>query len=408
MSDTQHRDLRAGKSPWERDLLPFRATPVNADLKCDVVIAGGGISGALLVEALSSHGLSTIVVDRRGIARGATAASTALVEFELDKPLIYLIRDIGRLRAERIYRRSLRTVSDLLAKIKRLEIECEQSPRETLYLCGDTLEPAAMAEEVEARCKIFLPSEYLSRASVFDQFGIERDAAILSGGSAELNPVLFTQGLMNHAKQRGARIFEGDEITRFDTQSKSVTAYTKSGHTIEAANLIFATGYELLDCVPKNGYQVISTWAVETIPQGKLWPRRVMITEASEPYLYIRAHGERIIVGGEDEPASDSDTREVYFEEKIAAIQEKLKKMLPHLDVTAEYTWAGAFGKSDLAIPRIGKIPGYPRCYAVMGFGGNGTTFSEIAAEIITAELTGAPDPDADLFAFDELALTPP
>lgn len=36
--------------------------------------------------------------------------------------------------------------------------------------------------------------------------------------------------------------------------------------------------------------------------------------------------------------------------------------------------------------------------YAVMGFGGNGITFSQIAAEIVAAAVNGGTDPDADLF----------
>lgn len=100
-----------------------------------------------------------------GIVRGATAASTALVEFELDNPLIKLTKDIGRERAERVYRRSLRAVSDLLRKTQRLGISCEQSPRETLYLCGELLDPREMASEVEARQIISMPSDFLSRDS---------------------------------------------------------------------------------------------------------------------------------------------------------------------------------------------------------------------------------------------------
>ena len=41
-----------------------------------------------------------------------------------------------------------------------------------------------------------------------------------------------------------------------------------------------------------------------------------------------------------------------------------------------------------------------PNCYGVLAFGGNGITFSRIAAEVIRATLTGQTDPEADLFAF--------
>jgi glycine/D-amino acid oxidase-like deaminating enzyme len=37
---------------------------------------------------------------------------------------------------------------------------------------------------------------------------------------------------------------------------------------------------------------------------------------------------------------------------------------------------------------------------AILAFGGNGITYSRIAAEVIAAQLTGRHDVDADLFAF--------
>ena len=39
--------------------------------------------------------------------------------------------------------------------------------------------------------------------------------------------------------------------------------------------------------------------------------------------------------------------------------------------------------------------------YSVMGFGGNGITFSQIAAELVAAYINGTSDPDAALFKLD-------
>lgn len=39
-------------------------------------------------------------------------------------------------------------------------------------------------------------------------------------------------------------------------------------------------------------------------------------------------------------------------------------------------------------------------CYAAMGYGGNGVTFSMMAAQILRGLIVGTGDPDADLFSF--------
>lgn len=65
-------------------------------------------------------------------------------------------------------------------------------------------------------------------------------------------------------------------------------------------------------------------------------------------------------------------------------------------NVTVDVAIVGA-GVSGL--PAIGAIPGAARCFAVMGYGGNGITFSVIAAQIIQRAILGLPDADAELFA---------
>jgi glycine/D-amino acid oxidase-like deaminating enzyme len=45
-------------------------------------------------------------------------------------------------------------------------------------------------------------------------------------------------------------------------------------------------------------------------------------------------------------------------------------------------------------------VPQIPGCFAVMGFGGNGTIYSMIASQIVPTLLKGKPDKDADIFRF--------
>jgi NADPH-dependent 2,4-dienoyl-CoA reductase/sulfur reductase-like enzyme len=43
---TDHDDLRAGRSPWNADGRPLRR-PLDADRRCDVLVVGAGITGAM-------------------------------------------------------------------------------------------------------------------------------------------------------------------------------------------------------------------------------------------------------------------------------------------------------------------------------------------------------------------------
>ena len=126
-----------------------------------------------------------------------------------------------------------------------------------------------------------------------------------------------------------------------------------------------------------------------------------MIWEAADPYLYVRTTPDgRVICGGEDEEFSDEEKRDALLARKTATLQRKLKQLLPNIDTRIDFAWTGSFGQSSTGLPTIGPVPRMPNCWAALGYGGNGTTYSRIAADVIAGALAGRPDADADLYGF--------
>ncbi len=129
-----------------------------------------------------------------------------------------------------------------------------------------------------------------------------------------------------------------------------------------------------------------------------MWPTQCFIWEAADPYLYMRVSPDhRVICGGEDEEFSDEAARDALLGRKKVALERKLKALFPRLDTRAEFAWTGSFGSSTTGMPTIGAIPGLPNCYVAMGYGGNGITFSMMAAQMLRGLITGVGDPDTDL-----------
>ena len=68
---------------------------LERDVRCDVLVIGGGITGALIADHLSRHGHDVVVVEQRDIGWGSTAASTALIQYEIDTPMTELADRYG-------------------------------------------------------------------------------------------------------------------------------------------------------------------------------------------------------------------------------------------------------------------------------------------------------------------------
>lgn len=402
-SATITKDLRTGKPVWLARRRPAIETHALArDVTCDVLVVGAGISGAIVAEALTAGGLSVVIADRRGPLLGSTPASTALLQYELDTPLSHLAKQIGRDKAERIWRRSRLAVDALRERSRLLGIDADCASRDTLYLSGNLLSATGLRAEGEARRHVGFQNEYLSVAAVQERFGISGRSALLSFDNFAVDPVRLAAGFLNAAIARKARLYAPVEVTDIAASKDGVVAQTKGGPAIRCTKLVFATGYEMPKNVPHKGHDITSTWVIATRPQPrKLWPGECFIWEAADPYLYIRTTADgRVICGGEDEDIEDEDARDAKLSAKTKRLEQKLGRLLPTIDPAADYAWCGSFGVSRTSAPTIGPVPRMPNCYAAMGYGGNGITFSMMAGQILAGLITGRGDSDADLFSF--------
>ena len=87
--------------------------PLERGVRCDALIIGGGITGALLAHRLLKKGVDCVLIDGREIGFGSTSASTALLQYEIDTPLGELQKKVGAIAAEGAYRAGMESISRL-------------------------------------------------------------------------------------------------------------------------------------------------------------------------------------------------------------------------------------------------------------------------------------------------------
>lgn len=366
------------------------------------MIVGCGITGSLMAEQLTRQGLDIIIVDRELPGRGSTAASTSMLLWEIDRSLHELTQLYGFERAARGYRASLHAVYGLQALVGQLGLRCEMREKNSLYLAaGDTA--SELIEEHALRQRAGLPGLYLDHRTLLSEFEITRAGAILSPGSADADPMQLASGLLNVAVARGARLYQAEAVT-FDGAGHSVGVRLRDGGTIEAQHVVLATGYVMPDIVHATVQKPSSSWAIATRPQpDNIWKDAALIWENSKDYLYARTTAAgRIIIGGEDsDEIIDPDARDGLIAAKSQILSDKLAALWPaaHLDI--EFRWAGTFDTTSDGLPLIGPVPGTKAIYAAYGYGGNGITFSYLAAQLIGGLIGGTHSPLLEDFALD-------
>ncbi|MBA2402530.1 MAG: FAD-binding oxidoreductase [Bradyrhizobium sp.] len=400
--DTEQADLRGGRSPWFAAAGHPARREIGENLTCDALIVGAGITGSLVAERLTRQGLEVVIVDRELPGRGSTAASTSMLLWEIDRSLSELTEAYGFERASRAYRASLNAVTGLKSLVLQLGIACDMRDKDSLYLAaGDTARE--LIEEHRLRQRAGLPGDFLDHAMLLEMYGMARAGAIVSKGAADADPMQLARGLLNVSVARGARLFDGEAVT-FDSAGRAVGVVMANGREIEARSVVLATGYTMPAIVHSTVQAVSSSWAIATPPQPQnVWKDGALIWENSRDYHYARTtRAGRIIIGGEDsEDIIEPEARDRVIPEKSRLLAQKLAALWPIANPDAEFRWSGTFDTTRDGLPLIGPVPGHKGVYAAYGYGGNGITFSFMAAELIGDLIAGATSPLLRDFALD-------
>jgi len=399
---TEQDDLHGGRSPWFAGAPRPARHPLAEDIRCDALIVGCGITGAPMAERLTRQGLDVVLVDRELPGHGSTAASTSMLLWEIDRSLSELTELYGYERAVRTYRASFDAVGGLQTLMRDLDLPCDMRAKSSLYLAAGEDATSLITEQV-LRARAGLPGTFLDHRALLGAYEITRAGAIVSPNSADCDPMQMAIGLLNVAHGRGARFYEAEAV-RYDSASRSVGVSTAEGRMIEARHVILATGYVMPDIVETKVQSPSSSWAIATAPQpDRLWRDGVLIWEDSKDYLYARTtRSGRIIIGGEDsDKIIEPDARDALIPAKADVLRQRLKALWPRAELNITHRWAGTFDTTRDGLPLIGPVPGHPNLFAAYGYGGNGITFSYLAAQLLGDLINGKRSQLLDDFALD-------
>lgn len=399
-------DLTSGYPYWPiKDGLLATYPRLECDIRCDVAVLGAGITGALVAQHLVDAGFDTVVIEEREAGWGSTAASTALLQYEIDVPLVDLVRMRGREQATRAYLVCRDAVHSLeqLAMMAGTDVGFER--KKSLYLAAKRDDARALREEASLRQSIGIDVDYLDEREIVSRFPFQREAALLSRDAAEVDAYAFTHGLLRYGVSRGLRVFDRTIAQSIGQAKSDFALMTEGQHRVSARHLVFATGYSAAVFLDLPIAKLMSTYVIATEPLGamEMWGEdECLIWEHARPYLYLRTTSDRrVIVGGEDEPFRNPRLRDRLLSRKAHTLLMRAHALLPKLKLEGAFAWTGTFGETRDGLAYIGEHPKYPHAFFALCYGGNGITFGVLAAEIIADTLKGRRHPHADLFRFD-------
>ncbi|MEO6654508.1 MAG: FAD-binding oxidoreductase [Pyrinomonadaceae bacterium] len=377
---------------------------LDRDIETDILVVGSGITGSLIAHRCVQEGYATTLIDRREIAHGSSSATTSMLQYEIDTPLWQLIEMIGERGAIDSYWACFNSIDDLGKVSRQIRSTCGYKKKDSLYFAARKKDVAPLKKEFEAREKHGFPVSWLEPGEITERYSLEGTfGGILSKQGGSIDAFCLAHELIQFNAKRGLAIYDKTALAKTEYKRNGVRVTTDYGNVIKAKKVIYCTGFESVEMIKDKFVDLISTYAIvgEVSEDDHSHLSESLFWNTAEPYNYFRTTDDnRILMGGEDEDFVDAKMRDSILGAKADKLEKTLKRLTPSLNFRTDFAWAGTFGETKDGLPYIGKHPNFPSAYFVLGFGGNGITFSVIGMDMVAAMLKGEKHPLDEYFRF--------
>jgi len=377
---------------------------LREDTDCDILIIGGGITGSLIAHQCMEDGYKTLLIDKREIANGSSSATTSMLQYEIDTPLYELIKMIGKKGAVASYKACSKSI-DMLQKVcKQIKSKSGFKKKESLYFAAFKKDMGWLKKEFEARKEAGFKVKWLGADAIEKKYQLQKTyGGILSEQGASVDAFTLVHEILEFNMKRGLQVFDKTELVDVKSNKSGNEATLQTGAKIKTKKIVYCLGYESATMIKEKFVDLISTYAIVSEIDETLSRKYndVLIWNTSEPYIYLRTTDDgRFLIGGEDEEFRNPQKRDKLISKKEQKLLKSFEKYLPHIPFHSDFAWAGTFGETKDGLPYIGEHKDFKNSYFVLGFGGNGITFSVMGMEMVSDWIKGKKHSLSEWFKF--------
>jgi len=398
---------RYGLSPWLEAASRVPSYPrFRGNRNADVVIVGAGLTGCAIAYAAAAAGFGTLVLEAAKVGQGATSRSGGLLSPAPGPSFRDVAAAHGVRDARRVFDAWRRGALDGAAMLRRLRINCQLMPRDTLVIArGD--EERNLRREFEARRDAGLDVSWQTAKQISARMKLDPAAGMKLRDGSTLDPYKACVGLAAAAAGAGADVCEQSPVQKVRFTRRYADVVTAQG-TIRTRHVVVATGSATAEFKPlrrhfkrRESYFAIT----EPVPAGvrrQLGDPHVVLSDAGRPPYRVRwAPGDRLLIGGADQDETPPRTRSAVLLQRTGQLMYQLLTMYPAISgLQPEFGWDVPYGVPADGVMYIGAHRNYP--YHHFAVGGSGSLAGAfVASRILLREFQGKAEKADEIFGWN-------
>ncbi|MBQ4517478.1 MAG: FAD-dependent oxidoreductase [Clostridia bacterium] len=368
------------ESIWNQDIKKCIFTPLEGDIKTDVLVIGGGLCGILCAYMLQKSGVACVLVEADRLCAGITNGTTAKITWQHGLVYHKIMKQYG-VETAQLYYQSQKNAFDELTKMASSSNAGLEFCPSFVYSLNDR---KAIEQEAFALNKIGCSAEFCEKTEL--PFPIA--GAVMIENQAQFHPLKFAYGIA-----KDITIYENTKVLELKTN----TAITNKG-TISAKTIIVATHFPFIN---KHGGYFLKLYqhrsyvlALQNAPQIK-----GMYVDEAKDGLSFREFQDLLLLGGGSHRTGAKGGN-------WAELTEFAKSYYPEAHEVGR--WATQDCMTLDSIPYIGQYSkSTPGLYVATGFNKWGMTSSMVAAMLLRDVVCGRKNEYEEVYSPSRTVLHP-
>ncbi|UPW18518.1 FAD-binding oxidoreductase [Agarivorans sp. TSD2052] len=371
---------------------------LQADLRCDICIVGGGFSGLSSALHLAEKGFHVVVLESVKVGFGATGRNGGQIVNSYSRDVDVIEQRYDKDTAQALNEMIFEGGEIIRSRIADYNIDCDYQ-QGGVFAAFNAKQLAGLAEQ-KANWERFgnHQLELLDKAQLEKVVGTSAyHGGLLDMKGGHIHSLNLALGEAEAILALGGEIYEQSAV--IDYQSGEPAKVTTEHGSVTANYLLFAGNAYLGELEPKLsdkaircGTQVVATEPLSDQLCQQLLPQNYCVEDCNYLLDYYRITADkRLLFGG----------GVVYGAKPLASIERqirpKFEALFPQLkQVSIDYAWTGNFLLTYSRMPQFGRLDS--NIYYLQGYSGHGLTCTHLAGKLL-AEVISEQSQRFDVFA---------
>ena len=376
------------KGIWIDDNTNIKVYPyLNKDIETDVVVVGGGISGAITAFFLAKEGFDVVVLEKNIIGCSNTSLSCGTITDFTDQMYIKVEKDKETIN--KMQRKANKLLDEILVDINNNK---DLKRINHNIITTKMFQKGMFKAEQEKRNTLGQKVELLEKGN-----GI-----VIEEESRLIDTYELTAQIINYLnKFPNVHIYENTSLISFNSNYNGVEITTNNDFKIKAGSLILTTSVDGLNIASIPNSQLYRRFGIKLKTNFK---EELSLKVLNDIPIYIRVDNfGNMIVSGIDTKYSyrmeNSKVIEMLEKENEKRLIGLVAKIFPKIEIAEEIiSFSGNILDTKDKLPIISEIDKLPNVYLNIGVGCSAIANVLVGADILKEAVQGYYKKEASLF----------